>query len=342
MDTNLHPREPKGQPTGGQFASKANPEAEIELGVEPQPTKTVLSDGNEEWRLNGQLHRDDGPAVTWEDGSEEWYQHGQLHRDDGPAVTYPDGTEVWWQHDRLHRDGGPAVTGEDGSEEWWQHGQLHRDGGPAVTRPDGTEEWYQHGQKIDPPTSTEPASDRILSMDQILDIKDHIARHTEYGPDYNRGVAEALRDAQLFADRGQMDSASHYAQLAMCRAGRISWEEFVDRDPYELQRQEVRRINEIDRAASNADVGDPVDWEVARALPSYTEVEAEFAVMPGRKFRLMARDLPQGPGGPERRFTNLTTGSEVFVPPDGLVSTSGGEEAGQPMFLRMVVTKRAR
>ncbi|MHB1710577.1 MAG: hypothetical protein ACYCV7_04135 [Acidimicrobiales bacterium] len=33
MDTNLHPREPKGQPTGGQFTSKANPEAEIELGV---------------------------------------------------------------------------------------------------------------------------------------------------------------------------------------------------------------------------------------------------------------------------------------------------------------------
>jgi len=56
----------------------------------------------------------------------------------------------------------------------------------------------------------------------------------------------------------------------------------------------------------------------------------------------MARDLPQGPGGHERRFTNLTTGSEVFVPPDGLVPASGGEEAGRPMFIRMVVTKQAR
>ena len=26
-----HPRQPKGQPTGGQFAAKSNPEADIEL-----------------------------------------------------------------------------------------------------------------------------------------------------------------------------------------------------------------------------------------------------------------------------------------------------------------------
>tara|TARA_R110002096_G_C14661910_1_gene728322 strand:- start:14648 stop:14944 length:297 start_codon:yes stop_codon:yes gene_type:complete len=39
-----------------------------------------------EWYQNGQLHRDDGPAVITAMNRQEWYQNGQLHRDDGPAV----------------------------------------------------------------------------------------------------------------------------------------------------------------------------------------------------------------------------------------------------------------
>ena len=31
MTSPAHPRQPKGQPTGGQFAPKSNPEAELEL-----------------------------------------------------------------------------------------------------------------------------------------------------------------------------------------------------------------------------------------------------------------------------------------------------------------------
>jgi len=42
----------------------------------------------------------------------------------------------------------------------------------------------------------------------------------------------------------------------------------------------------------------------ARALPNFTEVSAEFSIMPGRRFRLMARDMPAGPGDSgQRRFT---------------------------------------
>ncbi len=121
-------RQPKGQPTGGQFAAKANPESEVELGVESRPTKSVSPDGTERWILNGQLHRGGGPAVTYPNGTEFWYQHGKLHRGGGPAVTYPDGTKFWSQH-----------------------GKLHRGGGPAFVRPGGYESWYQHGQRIDPP-----------------------------------------------------------------------------------------------------------------------------------------------------------------------------------------------
>jgi hypothetical protein len=47
--------------------------------------------GNKFWRLNGQLHRTDGPAIEWADGC-------QRHRTDGPAVTYPDGRKSWYLH----------------------------------------------------------------------------------------------------------------------------------------------------------------------------------------------------------------------------------------------------
>lgn len=48
------------------------------------------------YRLDGHLHRLDGPAVTWRDGTELWYRHGKLHRDDGPAVSGGiHGDEYW-------------------------------------------------------------------------------------------------------------------------------------------------------------------------------------------------------------------------------------------------------
>jgi hypothetical protein len=33
--------------------------------------------GDEEWYLNGELHREDGPAIKWSDGYKEWYYHGK-------------------------------------------------------------------------------------------------------------------------------------------------------------------------------------------------------------------------------------------------------------------------
>ena len=36
----------------------------------------VDDDGNKLWHLNGNLHREDGPALEWADGSKEWYLNG--------------------------------------------------------------------------------------------------------------------------------------------------------------------------------------------------------------------------------------------------------------------------
>jgi hypothetical protein len=99
-----------------------------------------------------------------------------------------------------------------------------------------------------------------------------------------------------------------------------------------------RTIEELDTEARSRAPGDHIDWQVARALPTYTKVAAEFTVMPGRTFRLMARDLPRGYEPVERRFTNLDTGTEVFLPPDGLIPPDR-TPAGEPMFRSIVVTK---
>jgi len=105
--------------------------------------------------------------------------------------------------------------------------------------------------------------------------------------------------------------------------------------------ERLRTDEELDAEADVCAVGDVIDWQLARALRSYTEVEAIFTSVPDRTFRLMARDLPRGNGDSvERRFTNLDTGSEVFLASDGRVP-AGCFSAGEPLFQRIVVTKRA-
>ena len=56
----------------------------------------VYSDGTKEWYLNGELHREDGPAIELSNGTKEWYLNGKRHREDGPAIEWPDGTKQWY------------------------------------------------------------------------------------------------------------------------------------------------------------------------------------------------------------------------------------------------------
>jgi hypothetical protein len=37
-----------------------------------------------------------GPSVEWADGTKYWNLNGQLHREDGPAVIEVDGSEHWY------------------------------------------------------------------------------------------------------------------------------------------------------------------------------------------------------------------------------------------------------
>ena len=60
-----------------------------------QPVKSVNENGTERWHFNYELHRVDGPAVTYTNGNEFWYLNGKRHRVNGPAIKLKDGTEYW-------------------------------------------------------------------------------------------------------------------------------------------------------------------------------------------------------------------------------------------------------
>jgi hypothetical protein len=85
------------------------------------PTMTD-NNGNKLWRLNGKIHREDGPALEYPlDGRKEWYSHGLLHREDGPAITCAYGYNVWYLNGKRHREDGPALEYQ-GAKVWYLNG----------------------------------------------------------------------------------------------------------------------------------------------------------------------------------------------------------------------------
>jgi hypothetical protein len=64
--------------------------------------KVKVSDSKTEWyNLNGELHREDGPAIEFDDGDKYWYINGERHREDGPAIEYADGDKSWYINGEL-------------------------------------------------------------------------------------------------------------------------------------------------------------------------------------------------------------------------------------------------
>ena len=70
-----------------------------------------------------------------EEGTVKWYnENGQLHREDGPAVEYADGGRQWYLNDQLHREDGPAIEWANGTVEWWLHGVKYPPTGPIMLK----------------------------------------------------------------------------------------------------------------------------------------------------------------------------------------------------------------
>ena len=71
-------------------------------------TVKVYEDGTKSWYLNGERHREDGPAIEWADGTKLWYLNDKRHREDGPAAECADGTKFWylngtWMTEQEHQ-----------------------------------------------------------------------------------------------------------------------------------------------------------------------------------------------------------------------------------------------
>jgi len=62
-------------------------------------TVEVYEDGTKWWYLNGQYHREDGPACEYASGTKEWFLNGKRHREDGPAIEWADGEKEWYLND---------------------------------------------------------------------------------------------------------------------------------------------------------------------------------------------------------------------------------------------------
>ena len=60
-----------------------------------KPECKTYANGDKEWRLNGKLHREDGPTIEYASGRKVWYLNGKCHREDGPAFEYADGDKRW-------------------------------------------------------------------------------------------------------------------------------------------------------------------------------------------------------------------------------------------------------
>lgn len=106
------------------------------------------ANGNKHWYLNGELHREDGPAIEHANGDKHWYLNGELHREDGPAVENADGYKHWYLNGVFHREDGPANEYADGSKYWYLNGKRHREDGPAIECADGDKHWYLNGKVV--------------------------------------------------------------------------------------------------------------------------------------------------------------------------------------------------
>jgi len=97
----------------------------------------------EEWRVDGELSREDGPArvnATRDETGitvmQEWHLNGMAHPNPGPSLIHYDAAtnaadrEEWHKNGKPHREGGlPAVihydpaTGNVKSQEYWRNGK---------------------------------------------------------------------------------------------------------------------------------------------------------------------------------------------------------------------------
>jgi hypothetical protein len=106
---------------------------------------------------------------THPDGTKEWRLNGKIHREDGPAIIFPDGRQYWYLNDTCHREDGPAYIGPNGSHSWFLNGNIHREDGPAYMGANGTQRWYVNDKDITKEVNTW-AKERNIDLNNMSDM----------------------------------------------------------------------------------------------------------------------------------------------------------------------------
>ena len=120
-------------------------------------------------------------VIKDEYGTIRWYnEEGQLHREDGPAIEWDDGHKAWYKNDQLHREDGPAAEWANGHKEWYINGELHREGGPAIEKANGDKEWWLNGEELTEEEfnmRTQPHKEMtVAQLEQVLGHKIKIVK----------------------------------------------------------------------------------------------------------------------------------------------------------------------
>jgi hypothetical protein len=68
--------------------------------MKQKPECKIMANGSKWWKLDGIVHREDGPAFESADGYRCWFKHGKRHREDGPAAESKYGAMEWWVNDQ--------------------------------------------------------------------------------------------------------------------------------------------------------------------------------------------------------------------------------------------------
>jgi hypothetical protein len=90
----------------------------------------------------GQLHREDGPAVVYTNGNKYYYKNGLIHREDGPAIEFADGEKHYFINGLMHNENGPAAEYKDGSIVYYRNGLIQREDGPAIIDANGEKQYW--------------------------------------------------------------------------------------------------------------------------------------------------------------------------------------------------------
>jgi len=115
-------------------------------------------------------------------GTKRWYLNGELHREDGPAIEYPDEVTEWLINGKHHRLDGAAIIWGDGSKEWLTYGYRHRLDGPAIIRWDKTTKWYMNGYDVTKQI-TNWAKENNIDLDNLTEVDKALIKLTwaDYG-----------------------------------------------------------------------------------------------------------------------------------------------------------------